>query len=83
MTTTHSALDTIRAMQPDPAKFIQRGRGYVDWKFSEVCACIGYEKGRAYAEAMRRWHDYDKKYRDCPLDRTFQDFLEEEEKLSS
>lgn len=79
MTTARQALDHIRAMQPDPSKFIRWGRGFVDWKFSQVAAYLGYAKAREYAEAMRRWHDYHSKYEGCPLDRTFQDFLCAEE----
>lgn len=79
MTEKQIALERIRAMQPDPARFIQWGRGFVDWKFSQVCAYLGYEKGRAYAEAMRRWHDYHTKYRDCNLDKSFQDYLDAEQ----
>lgn len=75
MTTAREALDHIRSLQPDPSKFIQWGRGYVDWKFSQVAAYLGYAKARDYAETMRRWHDYKEKYQGCPLDRTYQDFL--------
>lgn len=78
MTPTPDAIARIRSMQPDPGRFIRHGRGFVDWKFSQVCAYLGYEKGRAYAEAMRRWHDYRDRYEGCNLDKSFQDFLEAE-----
>lgn len=75
MTTASEALATIRALQPDPTKFIRYGRGFVDWKFSQVAAYLGYTQAREYAEAMRRWHDYRSKYQGSTLDRTYQDFL--------
>jgi hypothetical protein len=75
MTTDTKAAAQIRAMQPDSSRFIQQGRGYVDWKFSQVAAYLGFEGAQYYAEAMRRWHDYHSKYEGCTLDRTYQDFL--------
>lgn len=73
---SHIALHHIRALTPDPTKFIRpTARGYVDWKFSQVAAYLGYPAARQYAEAMRRWHDYADKYRGCILDQTFTDFL--------
>lgn len=68
----------IRAMQPDPTKFIRVGRGYVDWKFSQVAAYLGFEGARAYAESMRGWHDYERKYKGCLLDSTYADFIQAE-----
>lgn len=78
MTPAPEAIARIRAMQPDPRRFIQHGRGFVDWKFSQVCAYLGYEKGREYAESMRRWCDYPTRYEGCNLDKSFQDFLDAE-----
>ena len=76
MTTAQEVLHHIRALTPDPTKYIRpTARGYVDWKFSQVAAYLGYQKAREYATAMRRWHDYDTKYRGCTLDHTFTDFL--------
>lgn len=76
------AIAHIRALQPDPAKFIRWGRGFVDWKFSQVAAYLGYHAARDYAERMRRWHDYRTKYQGCTLDKTFQDFLEAETSIT-
>lgn len=75
MTTAQDAIEQIRAMQPDPSRFIQTQRGFVDWKFSQVAAYLGYERAREYAETVRRWHDYEGKYKGCLLDITYQDFL--------
>ena len=77
------ALAHIRSLQPDPSRFIQWGRGYVDWKFSQVAAYIGYAAARDYADTMRRWHDYQAKYQGCTLDRTYQDFLEAETSITN
>ncbi len=71
-----AATAQIRAMRPDPSKFIQSRRGYVDWRFSQVAAYLGFEAAKEYAETMRRWHDYESKYQgQCILDMTFTDFL--------
>lgn len=64
-------IDTLQTLAPNPAKFQRKGRGYVDWKFSEVCAYLGYQAALEYVATMQRWHDFDKKYTDCELNTTY------------
>lgn len=71
--TTHD-IAHLQTLTPDPAKFIRQGRGYVDWKFSQVCAYIGYTAAVEYAQAMRRWASYERAYKGCLLDTTYATF---------
>lgn len=65
----------IRDFRPDPAAYIQNGRGFVDWDFAQVCAYLGYEEGERYARSMRRWYNYERQYKGCNLDITYGEFL--------
>lgn len=69
------AVARIRAMQPDRTRFVVRRRGYVDWKFGELAAYLGYQAAGEYVETVRRWYDFEK-YRDCLLITTHDAFLE-------
>ncbi len=75
--TAADAVATIKSMQPDSSKFRVRRRGYVDWKFGELSAYLGYQVAVDYAESVRRWVDFDK-YQDCLLITTYSAFLEAE-----
>ena len=61
------AIQAIKNAQPNPQYFIRRGRGYVDWKFSEVCMYLGYAATLEYIASMHRWHDFEAKYSTCLL----------------
>lgn len=64
----------IQSLQPTPSAFIQQGRGFVDWDFSQVCAYIGFEAAERYALNMRRWYDYQRRYKGCNLDVTYSEY---------
>lgn len=80
--TPTDAVATIKSMQPDLAKFQVRRRGYVDWKFSELSAYLGYQGAVDYAESVRRWVDFDK-YKECLLITTYTAFLEAERQTTA
>jgi hypothetical protein len=74
-------VETIKAFTPDPTKFRQHGRGYVDWRFGQVAEYLGYEGAIEYVATMRRWHDF-KKFEDCTLNQTFIAFQEAEKEIN-
>lgn len=69
------AIEAIKNAQPNPQYFIRRGRGYVDWKFSEVCMYLGYAATLEYIASMHRWHDFAAKYKECLLQTTYLRYL--------
>lgn len=79
----------IRSLRPNPAAFIQQGRGFVDWEFAQVCAYLGYDEAERYASSMRRWYNFQRQYAGCTLDITYGEFLaavdqvREEEQLTT
>lgn len=68
----------IKSQIGNPAKFKVRKRGYVDWKFGELCEYQGFARAREYIESVRRWHDFESKYTDCLLETTYEAFLKAE-----
>ncbi len=76
--TTDAAIAYLRTCTGDPTKFKIRPRGYVDWKFGELCEYRGFADAVQYVEAMRRWHDFQTKYTDCLLNTTFEAFCRAE-----
>lgn len=71
-----AAVAALQALQPNPDMFRRKGRGYVDWKFSEVCEYLGYPAALEYVHTMHRWYDFETKYRDCELQNTYLRYLE-------
>lgn len=65
------AIQTLINAQPNPKNFIHRGRGYVDWKFSELCLYHGYQSAKEYVFTMRRWHNFETHYSNCLLETTY------------
>jgi hypothetical protein len=75
-------VDYIRACKADPSKWIERKRGFIDWKFSEVAEYLGYDDAHEYCQKMMRWYDYAKKYQGrCLLDVSYHQFLNHQSKL--
>ncbi len=70
------AVEYIKSCTGNPAKFRLRPRGYVDWKFGELCEYLGYERAGEYVEHIREmWWDWEVRYGDCLLARTYEEFL--------
>jgi hypothetical protein len=65
------AIQTILNATGNRQNFIKRGRGYVDWKFSELCLYNGYKAAKDYVISMRSWHDFQKKYSTCLLETSY------------
>jgi hypothetical protein len=69
------AVAHIKSQTGDPARFRQRPRGYVDWKFGELCEYLGYDRAGEYVRRMMEmWWDYELKYGDCLLVQTYKEF---------
>jgi hypothetical protein len=66
----------ILAQRGDPAKFKQRRRGYVDWKFGELAEYLGYDSALSYVQSVQSWFDYADKFADSLLIITFAAFQE-------
>lgn len=75
--TPEAAISIIKAMRPDTTKFQVRRRGYVDWKFGELAAYLGYQGAVDYVASVRRWIDFDK-YEESLLITSHTAFLEAE-----
>lgn len=70
-------IDFIKNTKHNPDKFIQRGRGYVDWSFLEVCEYLGYAGALDYVGSMHRWYNYETKYAGkCLLDISHKNFIQ-------
>jgi len=78
MQSMESPVQIIKAFQPDPTKFRQQGRGYVDWRFGQVAEYLGYQGALEYVNTMRRWWNFATQYQDCTLNQTFIAFQEAE-----
>lgn len=79
MLSSAAAVAYIKAQIGDNSKFKVRNRGFVDWKFGELAEHKGYIEAVRFIESVRRWHDYDEKYKgECLLDKTYTAFLEAE-----
>lgn len=74
-----NAVAVIKAMTPDSTKFLNRKRGFVDYKFSELARYKGYEAACTYAESVLRWHDADK-FAEAILLTSYAAFKEAEQK---
>ena len=72
----------IKAFTPDPCKFRQHGRGYVDWKFGQVAEYLGYQGALEYVQTMQRWYNFHTAYSDCLLNTSFMAFKEAETELN-
>lgn len=80
--TPAEAVQHLRAQRGDPTKFKQRKRGYVDWKFGEVCEYLGFDRALAYVHSMLSWYEFEQKYADCLLHTTYRAFLEAEKQIA-
>ena len=70
------AVEYIKSCKGDPAKFRLRPRGYVDWKFGELCEYLGYDRAGEYVQRMERmWWDFELRYTDCLLVTSYREFL--------
>jgi hypothetical protein len=74
--TEEQAIAAIQTATPNPNNFVRRGRGYVDWKFSEVALYLGYQAAEEYVATVRRWHDFETKFAECELIKSHSRFLE-------
>ena len=83
MTDQATAVSLIRAMQPDPSKFVQRARGAVDMTFGQLAQYAGYKSAVEYIETARRmWWDWQSRYAGkCLLDTSYTAFLEAEKSM--
>lgn len=79
---TQEFIQYLENLHPDASKFQVRKRGFVDWKFSELCHFKGFADAVQYAETMRRWVDFNQKYTDCLLNVSFEAYLEAVKKIS-
>jgi hypothetical protein len=70
-TTPTECITALQQLPPNPTKWLKKGRGYVDWKFSEVCQYLGYTATLEYVHSMHRWHDFEAKYKECELQTTY------------
>lgn len=73
-------LQQVLTAQPDPTKWIRRGRGYVDWSFSQVAQYLGYTAALEYVGTMHRWHDFEARYKECELEKSYQRYKTEIQK---
>lgn len=70
------AVEYIKSCTGDPGKFRVRPRGFVDWKFGEVCEYLGYDRAVEYVEHISKmWWDWEMRYTDCLLATSYQEFL--------
>ena len=75
--TAIEAVKHIMGQTGDPTKFRRRQRGYVDWKFGELAEYLGFTGAEQYVLTVRRWYDYESKYKGaCLLDETYSAFAE-------
>jgi hypothetical protein len=65
------AIQTILQAKPNPKNYITRGRGYVDWKFSELAIYQGYQAATEYVKSMRSWYNFNTHYSDCLLETSY------------
>lgn len=71
------AIRSLMALTGDASRFRNTQRGFIDWKFSELCAYKGYQEARIYAESIQRWVNYKELFQgQCALDITFKAFEE-------
>lgn len=74
----------MEKQQPSPAQLIayvrtrkggQRkrdGRSFTEWKFSELCQCIGYDAAVSFAKYTEKWNPT------APLIESYKQFLDYE-----
>lgn len=69
-----AAVEHIISQTGDPTRFKVRARGFIDWKFGELCEYLGYTEALRYTTAALRW--FDRRAVGSLLEQTYLAFLE-------